>query len=394
MVVIQMNNDMLSQEEIDALLKGELGDINEEDSSRELLEEEELLDDTEKDTLGEIGNISMGTAATTLFTLLGQKVTITTPKVDITNVNKLAELYPIPFVAVDVKYKIGLTGANLLILKADDVKVITDLMMGGDGTNIDRELNEMDLSAISEAMNQMVGSSCTSLSEIFSKKIDIEPPRAFEINFVKDKLDLEMFQYDEHVVKISFKMVVGNLIDSEIMQLIPLRFAKKMSRELLGSSETGNIQVNEQPIGSSTTQQETVTEEHIAETNNEVSASLDIQNEKMTSKNKPKHRVNVKKLEFESFDTGEKVSYNESIELIKDVPIEITVELGRTTKKIREILEYGPGTIIELDKLVGEPLDILANGKYIAKGEVVVIDDNFGIRITDIINPSKRISKL
>ncbi|EOC99716.1 Flagellar motor switch protein FliN [Caldisalinibacter kiritimatiensis] len=400
-----MTSEMLSQEEIDALLKGDLNNTDDEpvdNNTSHAYYEDDLvvLDETEKDALGEIGNISMGTAATTLFTLLNQKVTITTPEVEVVKVEDLGKLYKIPFVAVDVKYKLGLTGTNLLILKVDDVKVITDLMMGGDGTNIDRELNEMDLSAISEAMNQMVGSSCTSLSEMFGEKIDIEPPNAFEINFVQDNKAIDILNYDDSVVKVSFRMIVGDLIDSQIMQLIPLNFAKKMVNKILNIDEKDNELENkvDNVIEQSKNQNDDVelytqSDVKLEEGVNEAAAS--ITTNQNTEKAKPQSKpVNVKKVQFQAFDETENNTYNESIDLISEVPIEITVQLGKTVKKISEILEYGPGTIIELDKLVGEPLDILANGKYIAKGEVVVIDDNFGIRITDIIKPSKRVTKL
>jgi flagellar motor switch protein FliN/FliY len=387
-----MTNEMLSQEEIDALLKGNIDEI-----SNNMSADSQELDDTEKDTLGEIGNISMGTAATTLFTLLGQKVVITTPKVEISSIGELSKNYQIPFVAVDVKYKEGLTGANLLILKTDDVKAITDLMMGGDGTNIDRELNDMDLSAISEAMNQMVGSACTSLSEMFTEKIDIEPPRAFKINFVEDNLDLDIFSYTDPIVKVSFKMIVGNIIDSEIMQLIPLDFAKKMVNKLLNVSNEQTTQTSDSNINKGKVSIETnnVDDIQLDVGANEAALTRDMYRPEFNeTKQTNQTPVNVRKVQFQSFDDNKATQYNESIELIGEVPIEISVELGRTSKKISEILEYGPGSIIELDKLVGEPLDILANGKYIAKGEVVVIDDNFGIRITEIINPSKRVGRL
>lgn len=380
-----MTNNMLSQEEIDALLRGEL--VN--DNNNEVNEE---LSETEKDILGEIGNISMGTAATTLYTLLGQRVTITTPKVELTDIKELSRQYPVPFVAVDVRYKLGLEGTNLLILKTDDVKVITDLMMGGDGTNINRELNEMDLSAISEAMNQMVGSASTSLSEMFSIVIDIEPPRAFLIRLDEDNIDLDIFKDDKPIVKISFRMIIGDLIDSEIMQLLPVDFAKNIVNKLLGNENKTNftdINSRKEEINDKTKVKTDVDNVFVSQNNTENSSD----NMNKTDI-KQQNQVNVSKVEFQSFDESDKIEYNESIDLIQEIPVEVTVELGRTTKKISEILEFGPGTVIELDKLVGEPLEIFANGKFIAKGEVVVIDDNFGVRITDVINPSKRINKI
>ncbi|HHY91205.1 MAG TPA: flagellar motor switch phosphatase FliY, partial [Clostridiales bacterium] len=211
-------SDMLSQEEIDLLLKGSShGTIEQNVQESNERQEEKILNEEEKDALGEIGNISMGTAATTLFTLLGQKVTITTPKVSVITMKELGEQYPIPFVVIQVKYKEGLEGINLLVIKEDDVKIMTDLMMGGDGRNVSGELTELHLSAISEAMNQMVGSASTSLSEMFGRKIDICPPSAFSMNFSESIPEFETLSSDEKVVKIAFNMVVGDVIvDSEI----------------------------------------------------------------------------------------------------------------------------------------------------------------------------------
>jgi flagellar motor switch protein FliN/FliY len=384
MVRIVMTNDMLSQDEIDALLRG---NTENEENTGENHEYESEIGDLEKDALGEIGNISMGTAATTLSTLLNQKVIITTPNVEETTIDKLADEYPIPFVAIDVSYKAGLEGSNILILKVDDVKIITDILMGKEEIDLDRELTELDLSAVSEVMNQMMGSACTSLSEIFTTKIDIQPPKSYEITFSEGKDKLEIFKNDKRLIKISFKMVVGDLIDSQIMQLIPIDFAKETVNNLLGrnSKEPQNdvsieptINLEDFPVHeekeSSKIEQ---AQKHLVDDENILSNRM---------QGKENSAVTVKKPVFETFDNETKFSYNESIELVGEIPVELTVELGRTTKKIGEILEYGPGTVIELDKLVGEPLNVYANGKFIAKGEVVVIDDNFGVRITDVVN--------
>lgn len=371
-----MDKDMLSQEEIDLLLKG-TEDLGNDDA------EERVITEIEKDTLGEIGNISMGTAATTLSTLLNKKVTITTPRVEVTTAGELSYEYPIPFVAVDVKYKEGLEGSNILIINVDDVKIITDIMMGKDEIDTDRELTELDLSAVSEVMNQMMGSSATSLSEIFLKRIDIEPPKSYEITFKEGREKLEVLQTSAPIIKVSFKMVVEDLIDSEIMQLIPLDFGQQMVENLMGSPKDEFVEDSvedsrdkEEDFNSFEKTQKSPTKEMVQKT-----SKIDKEN-----KAENKEHVIIKKPEFETFDTSTDVSYNESIDLVGDIPVELTAELGRTVKKISEILEYGPGTVIELDKLVGEPLDIYANGKFIAKGEVVVIDDNFGIRITDVNN--------
>lgn len=386
-----MTSDMLSQEEIDALLNGGSKDEPEFDFFEEELEDKmELLTEIEIDALGEIGNISMGTAATTLSTLLNKKVNITTPTVTITTAEELSDEYKTPFVAIDVSYRAGLEGSNVLILNTDDVKIITDLMMGKDEVDSTRELTELDLSAVGEAMNQMMGSSSTSLSEMFMKKIDIAPPKSLEITFTDGKNEIDLLSSNSPLIKISFKMVIGDFIDSNIMQLIPLEFGKDMVSNLLNSTNmSGEIQDDEsvsieyshqinESIQTSTKPAEYIHREPVQT----VARTEDIDYNSTSSIEEEK--VVVKRPEFQNFDMSTNNIYNEQIDLVGDIPLEITVELGRTNKRISEILEFGPGTVVELEKLVGEALNIYANGKYIAKGEVVVIDDNFGVRVTEI----------
>jgi len=405
--------DMLSQAEIDALLGGTLSQQNE-----EKVEEAEILTEQEKDALGEIGNISMGTSATTLFTLLGNKVLITTPAVTVLTKDELAREFTAPCVAVRVEYTYGLVGTNVLILKEDDVKVITDLMMGGDGRNTEGELTDLHLSAIAEAMNQMIGSAATSISSMFNKKVDISPPKAYHIN-LQDAFPFEGFDETGKMVRIAFRMVVGELIDSEIMQLLPINFAKEMARNMLYPNDTGSQKAKTQSDSSQVAatsvkpsnmnrQTDNIHSDSISNINSQMYNTV---NDRISNKNE-RHdymymndnasqqtsihhernmNVNVQPAEFQSFSDENLTFDRKNINLIMDVPLQITVELGRTHKKIREILEFGTGSIVELDKLAGEPVDILVNGKHIAKGEVVVIDESFGVRITDIADPSKRL---
>ncbi len=377
--------DMLSQEEIDALLNGSPSDAAPSNDQETFLSEEE------KDAIGEIGNISMGTAATTLFTLLGQKVTITTPRVFETNLTTLSEDFIDPCVLINIKYRYGIQGSNILILKELDVKIITDLMMGGDGSNTSSDLSDLHLSAISEAMNQMIGSASTSLSEMLGDKIDISPPEAFYESITN--IDLGMFEIDvnEPLVKIAFKMTVGDLIDSEIMQVIPVRFAKQMVSSLMRQSMQQLESVVETPAPAPAASASKPTPAQSAPA--PASAhSAPPQGNYSTDVHQPRQNpVNAMPLAFESFDeTPTTVVYATDIDLIKDVPMEITVELGRASKRISEILDFGIGSVVELDKLVGESLDVLANGKIIAKGEVVVVDENYGIRITEILTNQRK----
>ncbi|HZK56926.1 MAG TPA: flagellar motor switch phosphatase FliY [Clostridia bacterium] len=390
-------NNMLSQEEIDALLGGTVESTDSGDNSVKLTDEE-------KDTIGEVGNISMGTAATTLSALLGQRVTITTPEVEVLTLSELAKQYPIPFVAVDVRYKEGLEGVNLLILKVEDVSIITDLMMSGDGKTESNELTDLHLSAISEAMNQMVGSSSTSLSEMLNKKIDINPPDAFMMDLTTDNL-MQYFEnytdYEDVFVKIAFKMTIGDLIDSKIMQLMPVEFAKVVVKGLLHGISGIDVDVDtgsdtnsvENHVDITPRQPQQANFDDVADVENTYFAETDDKKTE-TARIDPARKVSIRPAQFQSFDEpSTKSEMPENIAIIQDVPLKITVELGKTVKKISEILEFGPGTIIELDKLVGEPLNILVNGQYVARGEVVVIDENYGIRITEIVNQVSHLPK-
>ncbi|GAB6109223.1 flagellar motor switch phosphatase FliY [Fusibacter bizertensis] len=374
-------SDMLSQEEIDALLGG--GGPSSSTSTLEGLTAEEI------DAIGEIGNISMGTAATTLFTLLNKKVTITTPKVSETTMEELANEFLDPSVLINITYKVGIEGVNFLILHEKDVKIITDLMMGGDGTNISNELNDLHLSAISEAMNQMIGSSSTSLSEMLGKKIDISPPEAYHDQI--SELDYTQFgvSKQDKVVKIAFRMTVGDLIDSEIMQVLPVEVAKQMVSTIIGAKKDADVA----PVATAKAVKAEPQVEETISPKKEPPKNQYYYEEDETRPKVSAEKVNAVPLQFENFDSNSaQMYYNNDIDLIRDVPLEITVELGKTGKKINEILDFGVGTVIELDRLVGEPLDVLANGKRIAKGEVVVVDENYGIRITDIIIP-RRVSE-
>lgn len=373
--------DMLSQDEINALLGGSL--ISEP-------EPQQLLTEEDKDALGEIGNISMGTAATTLFTLLGQKVTITTPKVFETSFEEIASKSTDRVVTIVINYRMGIDGLNLLVINERDVKIITDLMMGGDGTNVSDELTDLHLSAISEAMNQMIGSSSTSLSEMLGHKIDISPPEAFYDTL--DKFDVGAYNIapNASIVSVSFRMTIGDLIDSEIMQIMPVEWAKTMVQSLLGKASA----VAPPPVEKAPPKAAPAPPPPAEKVASRTPPEYQEEYYEPAPVNRPSTPVNAQPLQFNSFDEGASLgNYHSDIALIRDVPLEITVELGRTVKRISEILDFSPGSVVELDKLVGESLDINANGKLIAKGEVVVVDENYGIRITEIVMPDRRLKK-
>ncbi len=416
-----MSDDMISQEEIDALLNGGLagadggdkpaesaaapeaapaaaptegapaGDTSEEDSSQFA----GVLTDTEKDALGEIGNISMGSAATTLSVLLGHKVNITTPSVAVATMSIIKEHYPLPYLIVEVGYTTGIDGNNVLAIQAHDAAIIADLMMGGDGTNPDANIGEIAMSAVGEAMNQMMGTVATSLSTMFNKKIDISPPKVNLIDLSTEEKVTEIVGQDEPVVRVSFRMEVDGLIDSEIMQILPVPVAKEMVEALTAEPEpepapaaapapapaampvSAPAPAMAAPAMAAPAMAAAPAAGYGMAMQPHVAANVPVQSAQFTPLNSQPVQVN-----------------DANIGLILDVPLSVTVELGRTKKSIKDILELTNGSIVELDKLAGEPVDIQVNGKFLAKGEVVVIDENFGVRITEIASLAERAAKL
>lgn len=446
-----MDGGMLSQDEIQALLSGMdlsddiLSDTTEEGGSapdnavQENKVDEELLSAVEKDAIGEVANISMGSSATTLFSLVNRKVNITTPVVSLATWNTLLDDYEKPCVFIQIKYTQGLDGTNILVLKEQDVKVITDLMMGGDGTNTDEELGELHLSAISEAMNQMMGAAATSLSTMLNTMIDISPPDATLLDLTQYKSGEEISPFlGGTFVKIAFRMQIDDLVDSTIMQLYPIEFSRKIVETFIGTqmgdssasdaapapvpepapamqqtAPMGNMQDASMgqmnPMGMNTMDMSAQMGMNQMGMNpmmngmgmnpmmngmgmnpmmNQMGMNpmLNGMNPMASAQQMNMQNVNVQPAQFQNFsNTLENVPGQENIGIIMDVPLEVTVELGRTSKSISEILEFAPGTIIELERIAGEPIDVLVNGKFVAKGEVVVIEESFGVRVTEII---------
>lgn len=421
----------LTQEEIDALLNGAASEpaasdsaSNEEASS---VLSDDLLSSMEKDALGEIGNISMGSAATTLSVLLGHKVNITTPTVSVDTMSTIQNQYPMPYLVVEVGYVIGINGNNILAIQASDASIIADLMMGGDGLNPQEELNEIHMSAVGEAMNQMMGTVATSLSTMFNKKIDISPPKVNLIDLGAEDKITDLVNNDEPVVKTSFRMEVDGLIDSEIMQILPLNVAKEMVSFLMGGGAEAEVQeapapapepapapaapepapVAAAPAAAAAPALQPAAPQYAAPPQPQYAAppqqpqytappmgAQPVYAPPAYANNVVSSGVPVQNAQFAPL-TNEPVEVNAAnISLIQDVPLQVTVELGRTKKSIREILEFSTGSIIELDKLAGEPVDIHVNGQLTAKGEVVVIDENFGVRITEIVSPIERVQSL
>ncbi|MRN54857.1 flagellar motor switch phosphatase FliY [Paenibacillus monticola] len=434
------SKDYLSQEEIDALLRqsaeGTLAPVEKSVN--------DFLTPFEQDALGEIGNITFGSAATALSTLLGKKVDITTPQVSIITRNEFEEAFPKPHVAVHVQYVDGFEGINSLVIKIRDAQVIADLMLGGEGDPKDEELNEIHISAVQEAMNQMMGSSATSMSTIFNRFVNISPPGIDILNMSSGE-GVGSLPDAETLIRISFRLKIGDLIDSTIMQLLPVKFAKDMVTMLLGdvSAETQEAAAASMEATSKSAHSappETAPPAPPAQQEpSQPTGGMPPQyppqgmppypgmpeggyyyppagmpaygmpgmppygmppqgmpyGQAPPPNSIPNRNVNVQPVQFANLTGGAFGNIDENnLNLLMDIPLRVTVELGRTQKQIKDILEMSQGSIIELDKLAGEPVDILVNNKLIAKGEVVVIDENFGVRVTDIVSQWDRIQKL
>jgi len=415
-----MSDEMLSQEEIEALLRGETLEDKSVDTMTNDIKTDDVfniegyLSPIEQDALGEVGNISFGSSATALSALLGQKVDITTPSLSMINRNKLEEEFPHPYVAIQVEYTVGLIGMNLLVIKQSDAAIIADLMLGGDGLNPKPELGEIQLSAVQEAMNQMMGSAATSMSTVFNKKVDISPPTIDLMNISQNE-GRDNIPDDDLLVKISFRLRIGDLIDSNLMQLLPLNFSKKVVKSLMGESDeelatatAPEAQSTPPSVAASQPQlapqappmQQTMYEQQPMQSMYQQQAAP-VYQQPMYQMPSQQHQqqqqqpVNVQQAQFTSFEAAN-ITQSEArnLNMLLDIPLQVAVELGRTKRSVKEILELSGGSIIELDKLAGEPVDILVNNRLIAKGEVVVIDENFGVRITDILSQAERLNNL
>ncbi|MEW8970952.1 MAG: flagellar motor switch phosphatase FliY [Mesobacillus sp.] len=419
-----VSDDMLSQDEIDALLRGTSDEAEETGST---IDVDDYFSFMERDALGEIGNISFGSSATALSTLLNQKVEINTPTVTVVHKSRLEDEFPDPYVAVQVHYTEGFIGSNMLVIQQNDAAIIADLMLGGDGLNPRELLDEIQLSAVQEAMNQMMGSAATSMSTVFSKRVDISPPNINLLNVVEGE-GTESIPEDDILVKVSFSLKIGSLIDSNIMQLLPVTFAKSLVDELLNPGASAAAQPGmelpqaapasqakvEQSNGFDQVQQQNAFQQqsfqqpeyhHQQEASYyQPSTQQGYVYQPQTVPSGPQHLGNVmagstqptvQPAVFSSFETAQpQQAETKNLDMLLDIPLQVTVELGRTKRSVKDILELGSGSIIELDKLAGEPVDILVNNRLIAQGEVVVIDENFGVRVTDIISQSDRIKKL
>lgn len=346
------------------------------------------LTTAEKDALGEIGNICMGTSATALSTMLDKRVTITTPMVTLIRGNEYLDEFERPVVTTEVQYIKGIDGNAVFLLKKEDALQITTLLLGGED-----QAEELYISAISEVMNQMVGASSTALADLIHTHVNISPPVTREIR--PDEDEERSRHSNEIFIRINFKLEIEDLLTSSIMQLLPFDFGKKLAESLVTPAELPKTPAAEPSVSRNPAPEPAVSAMGYSASAMEYTAAPV---KETPVRPNDKQKVELKAVKYQSFSDTEPAEFSmmrseydkNNIDLIIDVPLQVTVLLGKCKKSIKEILELGQGSVIVLDRLAGEMVDILVNGKLFARGEVVVIDDNYGVRITELTTNEKR----
>jgi flagellar motor switch protein FliN/FliY len=368
--------------------------------------QEKLLSDMEIDAIGEILNISLGSSATSVSELLGQPVNITTPEVKLMKTSEFDIKTYEPAIAVEINYIEGLSGKNLLILKESDVKVIVGLLLQTDFSDQEFVMDEMNVGAICEVMNQMMGAAATALSQFLNRTINISPPNSFPIDN-SEQFKEKYFEGDEDIVAVYFNLMIGSMVNSQFINVMPIPLAKELVSNFgldSVSEETGPEQSAQagassapaappQPAASSPVPAAAPPQPAAS---SPASAAPPQPAAVRQAPQPAPGDVNIRKAVYPSYDEPEPTltkGENNNLNMIMSVPLQITVEIGRTSKKIKEILDFSAGTIVELNKQAGSQVDVYVNGQAIAKGNVVVVDDFYGVRITEVIN-SEEIMKL
>lgn len=361
----------------------------------------DALSSMEVDVIGEVMNISMGTAATAMSTILNTKVSITTPRIETIRVDEFEFSYLEPVIGVLINYVEGIEGANVLLLQESDMKKILSQLFDMD-TSDEIEFDEISKSAIGEIMNQMMGAAAGALASFLGKIVNISPPVLLDTtskSSVKDLFSLK----GENLVSIKFNLSIEGLVESEFISAMEPSLAREIVQMSMGASGMGDEEevqtappppIPQEPVRQEIPYQAPPQQPQAPP----VEQARVVKNEPapVNTYAPPQQPVQVNPYEYRSL--GEEPRYEtipgNNLDLIMSVPIQITVELGKTRKKIKDIAELTLGNIVELDRQAGDQVDVIANGRLIARGDVVVVDDNYSVKITEIIkvreNPDQK----
>ncbi|QIB68380.1 flagellar motor switch phosphatase FliY [Aminipila butyrica] len=354
----------------------------------------------EIDGIGEILNISLGSSATAMSDMLGRKVTITTPNVQIRGYDEFEISEVEPAVGVEITYVTGLDGNNLMLLKRDDVRKILEILMY---TEIDPdtfELDELSLSAVCELMNQMMGASATAMADVIGTVVNISTPVAFEVENA-ETFKQKYFKSDEPMVEVYFNIEIEDTFSSKFITMLSMDLCKKLiaSFGFMDGNEKSEGEAAPAPIPDMAS----AAAAPAAPAPMPQMQSQMAQPAQMMPQGYPPQMygqpypadprlINVQPI-YHNYEVSP-AEAGTNLDLIMKVPLQVSVEIGRTKKLVKDILELGQGSLVVLDKLAGDQVDVYVNGQCIAKGDVVVVDDNFGVRITEVIKKTDIINSL
>lgn len=336
----------------------------------------------EIDIIGEIMNISMGSAATAISQMLDKQVVITTPKVTSSILNAVDYSNLEPAMIVKITYVEGLSGTSIMVFRQSDMQLILSQLMGTMGSpTTDFVFDEFAMSAACEVMNQMMGSSATALSSFLGKTVNISTPTADVLDSEHTFAAAMPIAEDENIVSVLFNLDINGIMSSEFISVMTYELAKELVSQFIVTQAP-------EPVAPAPVRQ---------------SAPQMPQQQIVTSQPKRKEpayhqEVNVKKIAVPKFSTSDPTSGGSlgkgNLDLIMNVPLDVSIEIGKAKRKIKDIMEYSKGSVIELEKQAGAPVDIIVNGQLIARGDIVVIDENFAVRITEIVNTKELLNTL
>ena len=358
----------------------------------------ELFSPMEIDAIGEILNISLGSSATAASNMLDRRVEITTPNVKVMSYQEFEFRSLEPAIVVEITYVSGLEGNNVMILKRSDIKTILEILMSTTYTDEEFQLDEMAISAVSELMNQMMGASATALSEFLGKSINISTPHAFEIKN-SEEFKEAYFEQTEPLIVVKFSLGIGDAATSEFMSVLTIPLAKEIIKSFgLDDSADGSAEPAPAPAPAPAPEPAAAPPPAPAPAQAAPPPPAPAPAPAPPPAPAPAYAAPApvyqepKVISVEPPRTGYRPArgFSESdpanLDLIMTVPLQVSVEIGRTKKQVKEIMDFAQGTLIVLDKLAGDQVDIYVNGQRFAKGDVVVIDDSFGVKITEILN--------
>ncbi len=378
-------------------------------------ENNEMFTTMEMDGIGEILNISLGSSATAMSDMLGRKVTITTPQVRVRTYEEFEISEVEPAVGVEITYVTGLDGNNLLLLKRDDVRKILEILMYTEIDPENFELDELSLSAVCELMNQMMGASATAMADVIGTMVNISTPVAFEVDDVEEFKN-KYFADEKSMVEVYFNIDIEDTFNSKFITMLSVDLCKRLiasfgfmnesgegipmggeplpERDDMSEGELSQAEIDAMMKGAAAPQEQPQAPPQMQVPPMQPQMQMQSQMQPMyvQSPYMDPRLINVQPVHHNFEITAAEAGTN--LDLIMKVPLQISVEIGRTRKLVKEILEFGQGSLIVLDKLAGDQVDVYVNGQCIAKGDVVVVDDNFGVRITEVVKKADIINSL